>query len=91
MSNGIQAPAFKEEEHSHVVLDVDVEKDREKKISNQLKRMMGGLSSEEDKYQIVSIPKVPERLLHISEHDAYEPRIISIGPYHRGKVKLQYM
>ncbi|XXG60960.1 hypothetical protein AAC387_Pa04g2737 [Persea americana] len=53
--------------------------------------MMGDLSSEEDKYQIVSIPKVPERLLHISEHDAYKPRIISMGPYHWGKVKLQYM
>lgn len=91
MSNGIQVPAPKEEEHSHVVLDVDVEKDPEKEISNQLKRIMGDLPSEEEKYQIVSIPKVPERLLHISENDSYEPRIISIGPYHRGKVKLQDM
>ena len=42
MSNGIQAPAFKEEEHSHVVLDVDVEKDPEKKNHQSAQEDDGG-------------------------------------------------
>ncbi|RWR96969.1 UPF0481-like protein [Cinnamomum micranthum f. kanehirae] len=39
---------------------------------------------------IVTIHKVPERLRR-RENDAYEPRIISFGPYHHGKPGLQAM
>lgn len=38
----------------------------------------------------LTIPKVPERLRR-GEIDAYEPRIISFGPYHHGKPRLQAM
>ncbi|XXG88830.1 hypothetical protein AAC387_Pa12g0987 [Persea americana] len=36
------------------------------------------------------IPRVPHRL-RLGEEDAYEPQIISFGPYHHGKPKLQAM
>ncbi|RWR96976.1 UPF0481 protein [Cinnamomum micranthum f. kanehirae] len=38
----------------------------------------------------VTICKVPERLRR-GKTDAYEPRIISLGPYHHGKPNLQAM
>ncbi|KAL9386532.1 hypothetical protein Peur_019656 [Populus x canadensis] len=37
-----------------------------------------------------SICKVPSRLRHVNER-AFEPEILSIGPYHRGKDKLKMM
>ncbi|XP_011020609.1 PREDICTED: UPF0481 protein At3g47200-like isoform X2 [Populus euphratica] len=37
-----------------------------------------------------SIFKVPGRLRHVNER-AFEPEILSIGPYHRGKDKLKMM
>ncbi|RWR88192.1 UPF0481 protein [Cinnamomum micranthum f. kanehirae] len=39
---------------------------------------------------IVTIPRVPERL-RLGENDAYEPKIISFGPYHHGEEKLEAM
>ncbi|XXG60594.1 hypothetical protein AAC387_Pa04g2458 [Persea americana] len=36
------------------------------------------------------LPKVPQRLRK-GNNDAYEPKIISIGPYHRGNPRLQAM
>ncbi|XXG88940.1 hypothetical protein AAC387_Pa12g1071 [Persea americana] len=38
----------------------------------------------------LTIPKVPERLRR-RDKDAYEPQIISFGPYHHGKRSLQAM
>ncbi|XXG88851.1 hypothetical protein AAC387_Pa12g1003 [Persea americana] len=38
----------------------------------------------------VAIHRVPERLRR-GENDAYEPRIISFGPYHHGETRLQAM
>ncbi|XXG44614.1 hypothetical protein AAC387_Pa01g4366 [Persea americana] len=88
MGNGIQAPAAEE---AHVVLEVEVERDLEESIRSKLNRIEY-LSGEEGQDQIISIPKVPERLRNIDhENDAYEPRIISIGPYHWGESKLQDM
>lgn len=37
-----------------------------------------------------TIPRVPERLRQ-GENDAYEPKIISFGPYHHGEEKLKAM
>lgn len=38
----------------------------------------------------VTICRVPERL-RMGESDAYEPQIISLGPYHQGKQRLEAM
>lgn len=53
-------------------------------ITEDLQRMKGQASS------IVSIPRVPERIRQ-GKNDAYEPRIISFGPYHHGETRLQAM
>ena len=37
-----------------------------------------------------TIPRVPERI-RMGEKDAYEPRIISVGPYHHGEPRLHAM
>lgn len=39
---------------------------------------------------IVNIPRVPEALRR-GDNDAYEPKVISFGPYHRGNHRLQPM
>ncbi|RWR91107.1 UPF0481 protein [Cinnamomum micranthum f. kanehirae] len=38
----------------------------------------------------IIIPRVPERL-RLGENDPYDPQIISFGPYHHGKPRLQDM
>ncbi|XXG88929.1 hypothetical protein AAC387_Pa12g1060 [Persea americana] len=53
----------------------------EKSITKHLKRRDSST---------LTIPKVPERL-RLGENDAYEPRIISFGPYHHGEPRLQAM
>eukprot|EP00268_Persea_americana_P025011 TRINITY_DN2437_c0_g1_i1.p1 TRINITY_DN2437_c0_g1~~TRINITY_DN2437_c0_g1_i1.p1 ORF type:complete len:452 (-),score=71.50 TRINITY_DN2437_c0_g1_i1:691-2046(-) len=53
-------------------------------ILNNLPRLKSLTSS------TVTIPRVPERL-RLGENDAYEPQIISFGPYHHGEEKLQAM
>lgn len=40
--------------------------------------------------ELGSIPRIPKRLREV-DNDAYEPRIISIGPYHWGKPMLHFM
>ncbi|XXG52850.1 hypothetical protein AAC387_Pa03g1056 [Persea americana] len=39
---------------------------------------------------IVNIPRVPEAIRR-GDNDAYEPKVISFGPYHRGNHRLQPM
>ncbi|RWR96995.1 UPF0481-like protein [Cinnamomum micranthum f. kanehirae] len=54
-------------------------------IREDLPRMKGQISDTE-----IIIPRVPERL-RLGENDPYEPQIISFGPYHHGKPRLQDM
>eukprot|EP00268_Persea_americana_P035400 TRINITY_DN3495_c0_g1_i1.p1 TRINITY_DN3495_c0_g1~~TRINITY_DN3495_c0_g1_i1.p1 ORF type:complete len:440 (-),score=51.82 TRINITY_DN3495_c0_g1_i1:377-1696(-) len=55
-------------------------------IREDLPRMKGHQISDTG----IIIPRVPERL-RLGENDPYEPRIISFGPYHQGKPRLQAM
>jgi hypothetical protein len=53
----------------------------------QIDEKLGDLPSN---HSTCSIFKVPSRLRHVNER-AFEPEILSIGPYHRGKDKLKMM
>jgi len=53
----------------------------------QIDEKLRGLPSN---HSTCSIFKVPSRLRHVNER-AFEPEILSIGPYHRGKDKLKMM
>ncbi|KAJ6944213.1 hypothetical protein NC652_009584 [Populus alba x Populus x berolinensis] len=53
----------------------------------QIDEKLRGLPSNQS---TCSIFKVPSRLRHVNER-AFEPEILSIGPYHRGKDKLKMM
>ncbi|XVF06363.1 hypothetical protein REPUB_Repub06bG0041700 [Reevesia pubescens] len=57
-----------------------------------LERMMKeeDLSSTFSSFWLSSIPKVPHQLRQVNER-AYTPRLISIGPYHRGRSDLHAM
>jgi len=53
----------------------------------QIDEKLRGLPSN---HSTCSIFKVPSRLRHVNER-AFEPEILSIGPYHRGKDNLKMM
>jgi hypothetical protein len=53
----------------------------------QIDEKLGDLPSN---HSTCSIFNVPSRLRHVNER-AFEPEILSIGPYHRGKDKLKMM
>ncbi|XP_059463595.1 UPF0481 protein At3g47200-like [Corylus avellana] len=79
-----------EQEGSHVVTIWEVDKERlaqmEKRISEttpQLLRIAAGRSG-------CCIFRVPHNLIDING-EWYQPRIVSIGPYHRGQPNLQMM
>ncbi|XXG60596.1 hypothetical protein AAC387_Pa04g2461 [Persea americana] len=57
-------------------------------IRRRLNKQMHTDNDEED--NMFTIPRVPHRLRR-GKNDAYEPNIISIGPYHRGNPRLQAM
>ncbi|KAL9386533.1 hypothetical protein Peur_019657 [Populus x canadensis] len=56
-------------------------------LIDQIDEKLGDLPSKLSKCNIF---KVPSRLRHVNER-AFEPEILSIGPYHRGKDKLKMM
>jgi len=53
----------------------------------QIDKKLGDLPSN---HSTCSICKVPSRLRHVNDR-AFEPEILSIGPYHRGKDQLKMM
>eukprot|EP00268_Persea_americana_P053858 TRINITY_DN6131_c1_g1_i1.p1 TRINITY_DN6131_c1_g1~~TRINITY_DN6131_c1_g1_i1.p1 ORF type:complete len:506 (-),score=44.26 TRINITY_DN6131_c1_g1_i1:165-1682(-) len=57
-------------------------------IRHRLYEQLHAQNDEED--IMFTIPRVPHRLRR-GKNDAYEPNIISIGPYHRGNLRLQAM
>jgi hypothetical protein len=79
-----------QQEGSHVVTIWEVDKERlsqmEKRISEttpQLLRIAAGRSG-------CCVFRVPHNLIEINGK-SYQPRIVSIGPYHRGQPNLQMM
>ncbi|KAL3507465.1 hypothetical protein ACH5RR_032847 [Cinchona calisaya] len=64
--------------------------ERTQRLSNGIQKKLSGLSNNKTASNVPRISKVHDRL-RSQNKEAYEPKLLSIGPYHRGKANLQDM